>query len=376
MRKVLVSLMVLSLVPALVTAATNPEGFEGYALTTDWGTGENGWTIGKMYDVEGGQLASIVDDGGNQILDINSQGGYGMVGFPMWDADGPADAAFAVTKSGFDFKPLGGSMGSEFVAKFARHSDADSSNYGAYPNPAYHSTWEVGIRVSIWNDFQSPFSPYMWADTWNSTGTYVYLRTWVGPDETYTETEIPGFGEGVFIVPGIPAGETGTPPDITSEWYTMEIEEDNATQQTRARMYLKGGTTSAWTPWQAHNGDITYAGTEGQVFGFIGGSMQFDNWYITGEGDPPPAFLPGDANNDGLVSADDYASVQSNFGNTGAVGIPGDANGDGLVSADDYASVQSHFGDTAGVGGVPVPEPATMGLLVIGGLAMLKRRRK
>ncbi len=88
-----------------------------------------------------------------------------------------------------------------------------------------------------------------------------------------------------------------------------------------------------------------------------------------------PALLEGDANGDGVVSADDYASVQVHFGDTGVPGIPGDATGDGLVSADDYGSVQANFGATAGLGGVPIPEPATLSLLVIGGLAMLRRRR-
>ena len=54
--------------------------------------------------------------------------------------------------------------------------------------------------------------------------------------------------------------------------------------------------------------------------------------------------LAGDANRDGLVSAGDYASVQSHFGSTGYAGISGDANGDGVVSAGDYASVQTNYG--------------------------------
>ena len=105
--------------------------------------------------------------------------------------------------------------------------------------------------------------------------------------------------------------------------------------------------------------------------------------------------LQGDANGDGVVSAGDYATVQANMGATGDVGIPGDTNydgvvdeadyvattgnfgniGNGVVSAGDYASVQSNFGNTGGDTTV-IPEPATMGLLLIGGIALLKRKRK
>ena len=83
---------------------------------------------------------------------------------------------------------------------------------------------------------------------------------------------------------------------------------------------------------------------------------------------PELATLLGDANNDGLVSADDFAIVQANFGNTGAPGVFGDANLDGLVSADDFATVQANFGNH-------LPEPATLGFLLLGGLALLRRKR-
>ena len=89
------------------------------------------------------------------------------------------------------------------------------------------------------------------------------------------------------------------------------------------------------------------------------------------------AVLEGDANCDDVVSADDYASVQGTFGNTGPAGLLGDANRDGVVSADDYTSVQANFGATSGLGGeTPVPEPATAGLLLLGFSGLLWRRIK
>lgn len=90
---------------------------------------------------------------------------------------------------------------------------------------------------------------------------------------------------------------------------------------------------------------------------------------------PPPALLMGDANRDSQVTAGDYASVQANFGDTGDTWDPllfGDANMDGTVSAGDYASVQANFGNTLGAS---VPEPMTMSLLALGGLALIRRRK-
>ncbi|MCY2926252.1 MAG: dockerin type I domain-containing protein [Planctomycetota bacterium] len=88
----------------------------------------------------------------------------------------------------------------------------------------------------------------------------------------------------------------------------------------------------------------------------------------------------GDVNGDGQVSLLDYNVIKANFGNAYESGNhwgDGDVNGDHQVGLLDFNIVKAHFGHTTGDGAAvtAVPEPATISLLALAGLAALRRKQ-
>jgi hypothetical protein len=99
---------------------------------------------------------------------------------------------------------------------------------------------------------------------------------------------------------------------------------------------------------------------------------------------PPHA---GDANNDGLVDVVDLGILAKNYDRTGLPVFsldpygPGsswqlaDFNFDGNVDVVDLGILAKNY-DWSGAPLPPTPEPATLSLLALGGLALIRRARK
>jgi len=179
-----------------------------------------------------------------------------------------------------------------------------------------------------------------------SCGTYE-----LGPVDVWWAETTPGHES---VSPTTITGEPGGP-----EWAWTYLQN----QFTTAAPFTVPGVTATRT-FTIPETECTLALEGFEVYG-----------YVIVDYDIAVELLEGDANRDGVVSAGDYASVQSHFGETGVAGILGDANIDGVVSAGDYASVQANFGNVAPPS-VPTPEPATLSLLVMGGVTLIRRKRK
>ncbi len=82
----------------------------------------------------------------------------------------------------------------------------------------------------------------------------------------------------------------------------------------------------------------------------------------------------GDSNLDGVVDGSDYALIDTGFTSGGTLSgwVFGDYDYSGVVDASDYALIDTGFISQTGA----LPEPTTLGLLGLGAMGMLRRRRQ
>jgi len=88
--------------------------------------------------------------------------------------------------------------------------------------------------------------------------------------------------------------------------------------------------------------------------------------------------LPGDANQDGSVNFTDLLTLAQHYGQTGQTWNTGDFDNNGTVAFNDLLTLAQNYGQTnASVGELAaVPEPATLGLVLVPILGLTARRKR
>ncbi len=169
------------------------------------------------------------------------------------------------------------------------------------------------------------------------------------------------------------------------------------------RAYLAAGYNGGgWNGTSATSGVIVTSapitiGAGTYSIGYADGDDNVVSGLLSGEFEVAYT-LAGDANLDGKVDSADFGILADNYGASGAVWDQGDFNYDGKVDSADFGILAVNYGQSAGsnadvvtaadwsaldafaaANGITlsaVPEPASVGILALSGLAILSRRTR
>ena len=328
---------------AAAQSVLHSEDFESYA-DGELVESQNDWTRGQFNSGKHGTpdaayvQESISHDGSNAMA--NGWGpGVGNSTAKLIDPSWIVDGQFTALG---DFKVNSGWV-----------------RFAVGPASTITSTEDLGAHTKIWLNYDNR-GHYTEARIWNAVdkdGSDVGFETTIVP----TSLSIPGVGQ---------ASSTGW-----AQWRFAVDMSGNATNgnYTIEMRPLNNSADNSHVPWTMLRDYTDGLDTDFEAFGVYGqaSNWAWDNIQIVGGSS---ASFAGDFDGDGDVDGDDFLSWQNNFPTaSGATKSGGDADGDGDVDGDDFLVWQNQFPSPGAV--AATPEPASLALLGLGGLMMLRRRR-
>ena len=169
--------------------------------------------------------------------------------------------------------------------------------------------------------------------------------------------------------------------------YTLIAQTDlTASGSTDTSLSMGNGDGTDWDPGNFSVGRGMYDGQHGdRGYGYLDEIRISDVALATNEFlfASTVAAIPGDLNGDGYVGLDDLQPILDNWNQNVTVGDasmgdiagPSGSGPDGYVGLDDLQPVLDHWNEGTPPTPSAVPEPASLMLAGLGGLALLRRRR-
>ena len=229
----------------------------------------------------------------------------------------------------------------------------------------------------LWQDFD-------WEDF------HEFERANMFPPISVSNTSDTGDEAGYFIEYGISLEEMFLPEADFDEYRTVFPFEGRAEEETLT--IIEDVTTIQFTAALSDDDDIDFDDTD-QSHALLyyrdedsvwNDSTTFSTLTFTGEFDgsvvveptcPPDGVILGDLDQDGTVAFADFLVLSQNFGTAGDYS-QGDVDCDGTVAFADFLTLSSNFGQSAAAEAASVPEPSGAALLLIGLVAIARRRRR
>ena len=212
----------------------------------------------------------------------------------------------------------------------------------------YEANYTSGLRLFEITDLETAdISEVAWLDTYPNNDAAVFSGAW---------SVYPFFESGTIITSDINGGLFVSrvdilPPDFNADGYA------NCTDINQLTAAIANGSDQPW--FDLNDDDVV-------------DQQDIDSWLVqAGQENLGGAYSMGDINLDGLVDNDDYDIWNANRFTQNHDWCSGDLNADGFISGRDLLLWNANKTLNAQV----VPEPQALLVLLIGGLALVARRR-